>query len=89
MTDLFGAVETPPAFIDIRNTRESVAQEKARLCMELNALLKKSPRASAIATVQTARQFKAAHKAALKALQAKDSSRTQLQAAINSMGFYQ
>jgi hypothetical protein len=43
MTDLFGHVAERPAFIDIRNQRESVAEEKARLCMELNALCKTPP----------------------------------------------
>lgn len=43
MTDLFGHAAPTPAFVDIRNQRESVAEEKARLCMELNALCKTPP----------------------------------------------
>lgn len=43
MSDLFGHTPASPAFVDIRNQRESVAEEKARLCMELNALCKTPP----------------------------------------------
>lgn len=43
MTDLFGYAEPAAPFRDIRNTRESVAEEKARLCLELNAICKTPP----------------------------------------------
>lgn len=41
--DLFGFVAPAPEFVDIRNQRESVAEEKARLCLELNGLCKTPP----------------------------------------------
>ena len=85
MTDLFGYAQERPEFKDIRNQRESVAEEKARLCGELNVLLRKTPRASAIATVQAVRVYKQAHKVALKVLQSKTSSRQELLSAIASM----
>lgn len=43
MADLFGHAEPAVAFRDIRNTRESTAEEKARLTLELNALCKTPP----------------------------------------------
>lgn len=85
MSDLFGHIVTPTPFKDIRNQRESVAEEKARLCQELNAMLRRTPKSSAIDSIQKVTHFKAAHKSALKVLQSKASSRHELSAAINSM----
>lgn len=85
MTDLFGHTEERVAFKDIRNQRESVAEEKARLCGELNSLCRKTPKAHSIATVQQVTAYRHAHKAALKVLQSKTSSRQELQSAISSM----
>jgi hypothetical protein len=85
MTDLFGVVAEQPPFKDIRNQRESVAEEKARLCQELNGLLRRTPKAHAIASVQQVTAYKYAHKAALKVLQCKTSSRQELETAITSM----
>jgi hypothetical protein len=85
MNDLFGHAEAVAPFKDIRNQRESVAEEKARLCQELNGLLRRTPKASAIATVQQVTAYKYAHKAALKVLQCKTSSRQELETAITSM----
>jgi len=85
MTDLFGHVAEWPAFIDIRNQRESVAEEKARLCMELNALCKTPPKSLNSASINTVRAWRATHKAACRVLASKDSSRADLQSAINSM----
>lgn len=83
--DLFGFVEERPAFIDIRNTRESVAEEKARLCLELNALVKVPPRSLGAASIQTVRLWRLELKSAQKVLASKDSSRQALQSAINSL----
>lgn len=85
MADLFGFVAERPAFVDIRNTRESVAEEKARLCLELNALCKAPPRSLGAASIQTVRAWRLELKNAQKTLAAKDSSRQALQSAINSM----
>lgn len=43
MSDLFGYEPPQVPFKDIRNTRESVAEEKARLCMRLNELCRTPP----------------------------------------------
>jgi hypothetical protein len=83
--DLFGFSAERPEFKDIRNQRESVAEEKARLCAELNSLLRRTPKPNAIASVQQVKQFQHAHKTALKVLQCKTSSRQELQSAITSM----
>lgn len=83
--DLFGHTAPAPAFVDIRNQRESVAEEKARLCMELNALCKTPPRSLNSASINVVRAWRATHKQACKALASKDSSRADLQSAINSM----
>lgn len=88
MNDLFGQISEQAPFKDIRNQRESVAAEKARLCQELNSLLRRTPPPSAIATIQLALQFKYAHKAALRVLQNKASSRQELRSAINSISAF-
>ena len=85
MSDLFGHIEERAPFVDIRNQRESVAEEKARLCQELNALLRATPKSLATASIQRVREFKYAHKQALKVLQSKSSSRQELLTAINSI----
>lgn len=89
MSDLFGHVPVAPEFRDIRNTRESVAEEKARLCLELNALCKTPPRSLGSASINRVREWRAAHKSALRALASKDSSRAQLASAINTMRSYE
>jgi hypothetical protein len=88
MSDLFGHVVERPAFVDIRNQRESLAEEKARLCQELNSLLRKTPTAQAIGTVEKVRAYKYAHKGALKVLQSKASSRQELGTAISSIAAF-
>jgi hypothetical protein len=88
MTDLFGHTAPTPGFKDIGNQRESVAQEKARLCQELNALLRTTPKAHRIASVQQVIKYKHAHKLALKVLQCKTSSRHELQSAITSIAAF-
>lgn len=85
MPDLFGYAAERAPFVDIRNQRESVAEEKARLCRELNELLRRTPKASAIATIQLVTGYKAAHKSALKVLQCKTSSRQELTSAVTTM----
>lgn len=85
MSDLFGFSAATEPFKDIRNQRESVAEEKARLVMELNALCKRPPQFLSTATIQTVRKWRIAHKAAQKILNGKDSSRAQLSTAIQSL----
>lgn len=83
--DLFGFEQEAAPFVDIRNQRESVAEEKARLCHELNALCKKAPRFLSTASIQTVRGWSATHKQALKTLANKHASRSDLKAAIEAM----
>ena len=86
MNDLFTAEEPVKSeFKDIANQRESVAEEKARLCNELNLLLRRTPNPARISTIQQVRQYKAQHKEALKACQSQRSSRQELMSAINTM----
>lgn len=72
-------------FKDIRNTRSSVAEEKAVLCRRLNDVLRRVPRSIGSASVQSVRAWQAAHKAAKKVLESKASSVQQLASALSSM----
>lgn len=85
MPDLFGHAAERAPFVDIKNQRPGVAEEKAALCMELNKLLQTPPRSLGSASIQLVRRWRFEHKAALAILKSKDSSRGQLQAAINTM----
>lgn len=85
MNDLFGHAAPRPEFKDIRDQRPSAAEEKATLCHELNRLLQTPPRSLGAASIQRVREFKHAHKQALRVLQSKGSSRPELLAAINSI----
>jgi hypothetical protein len=85
MSDLFGTVIERAPFTDIRNQRESVAEEKARLCGELNSLLRRTPPPEKIATIQLVTAYKHTHATSLKTLRSPRSSRTELQSAISSM----
>jgi len=87
MSDLFGH-DSSGGFVDIRNQRPSVAEEKAALCKQLNELLRRTPKFLATASIQGVRSWKDRHKAALKVLQNKNSSRAELCASINSMSEY-
>jgi hypothetical protein len=83
--DLFGHVAERAPFVDIRNQRESVAEEKARLAMELNTLCKRPPQFLSTASIQTVRQWREAHKVAMSTLKSKASSRGELLKAIDSL----
>lgn len=85
MTDMFGFAPPTLPFVDIRNTRDRVAEEKARLCKSLNELLRRAPSSISSGSVQTVRQWQAEHKAALKVLGSKQSSVQQLSSALNTM----
>lgn len=71
MSDLFGYTEERPPFVDIRKQRE--------------LLCRKAPKSLAGASINRVREWQAAHKIALKTLQSKGSSRTELSSAINSL----
>lgn len=80
---------TPPdavrQFKDIRNTRDSVAAEKARLSLELHQLMKKPPAKVVNGSVQVVRRWQAAREAARKVAGSARSSTQDLRSAINSM----
>jgi hypothetical protein len=88
LSDLFGYVAPREPFADIRNQRPSVAEEKANLCAQLNALLRRPPNPAAVASVNSSRAYKKAHKASLSVLQNKDASRQALQSQISVMKGY-
>ena len=84
--DLFG---TPPLsakpFRDIGNTRPSVAEEKAVLCMRLGELCKRCPASVANGSINLTRSWIAAQKQGVKIAANTRSSIHQLQSAISSM----
>lgn len=89
MSDLFG-FELPRAdFVDIRSQRDSVADEKATLVYQLNALVKRVPASINGASVNKVRAWKVERESALKVLSSKRSSRTELQRAINTLREYE
>ena len=67
-SDWVGGAEqaTPRVFKDMRNTRESVAEEKARLYLELGSLIKAPPSRVINGSVQIVREWQAARAAAAK-----------------------
>lgn len=71
LSDLFGHTPAKPIRPDIRNQRESVAEEKARLCLELNSLCKSPPRSLNSASINVVRAWRVEHKAASKILASK------------------
>lgn len=89
MSDLFGFEYPQPAFADIKNQRDSVADEKATLIYQLNALVKRVPASINGASVNRVRAWKVERENALKVLSSKRSSRTELQRAINVMREYE
>lgn len=86
--DLFGYTPPRAAFVDIRNTRDSVAEEKATLCMQLGELCRKVPPGICNASVEKTRAYMHTRARAMKVLSAKRSSRTELSEAIKNMRGY-
>lgn len=89
MSDLFGFAPEKAEFVDIRNQRDSVAEEKAQLCKQLNDKLRKVPVGINSASVNKVRQYKRDHERCLKILASKRSSRAELLGAIESMRAYE
>ena len=78
--------KSPRAFKDIRNTRESSASEKARLCLELGELCKKIPGAiKSGGTVNKVREWKSDQAAAMKIAGNARASEHELRSAITNM----
>jgi hypothetical protein len=86
-SDWVGGSFSPQAkpFKDVRNTRESVAEEKARLCLELGALIKRPPASVVNGSVQSVREWQAARAAAAKVAGSSRSSGQELRTAIGNM----
>jgi hypothetical protein len=86
--DLFGYTPEPEPFTDIRNQRDSVAEEKAVLCMQLSELCRKVPPSICSASAEKTRAFMHARERAKKVLMGKRSSRTELAEAIKNLRSY-
>lgn len=85
MTDLFGAEPQRAQFKDIRNTLDSVAEEKAVLALELGSLINKPPKAVINGSVQVTRAWREAREKAAKVAKSSRSSVNDLRSAISSM----
>lgn len=88
MTDLFGFEPAKAAFRDIRNQRDSVAEEKARLCLELNKLCNKVPERIRNADIRLTREWVSALERARKVLGSKRSSVAELKSELENMQSY-
>lgn len=84
--------ETPPQqakpFKDIRNTRPTVAEEKAQLLMQLGALIRTCPACVRDGSVNTVRAWRKTRDEAAKVAANSRSSSQQIRTAINSMARY-
>ena len=86
--DWVGEPQRKP-FKDIRNTRESSAEEKARLALELGSMCNTCPAAIKNGgTINQVREWKRDREAAMKVAGNKRASIHDLTAAINSMRRY-
>lgn len=87
--DLFGLVQAPAApFRDIRNQRDSVAEEKAMLVLQLNELAKRVPASVNAGSTTLVRAWLAYQQRSLKVLKSMRSSRAELTTRIAQMRTY-
>jgi hypothetical protein len=75
-------------FKDIRNTRPSVAEEKARLLMELGVLLRKVPESVKSGSVNRVREWREDQGKAAKVAANSRASAQEIRTAINSFNRY-
>lgn len=87
--DLFGYTPPRAPFRDIRNQRDSVAEEKAQLCGILNRMLRTVPESIRGASINKTRAYMADRDRCLKVLKSARSSRVELQGAISTMRQYE
>lgn len=84
--------DTPPRvakpFKDIRNTRPTVAEEKAQLLLQLGALIRACPASVRDGSVNKVRAWLVIRGAAAKVAGSSRSSTQQIRTAINSMNGY-
>lgn len=85
MQDLFGSQPKQLEFRDIRNTRPTVAEEKARLALQLGQLINTVPASIRNGSINAVRRWKADRERALKVLKSARSSVSELASAITSM----
>ena len=83
--DWVGSAALPKPFRDIRNQRDSVAEEKARLSLELHDLLARVPMVAKNGSVNAVREWKATHTECKKVVESSRSSVHELRSAINRM----
>ncbi len=83
-----GPQPKPPPFRDIRNTRPTVAEEKAILAKQLGELSRKAPPNCLDWSVQRTREFRDACDKARKVAGAQRSSVHELRSALNSLEKY-
>ncbi len=83
-TDAFGD-QHQRQFTDIRNQRQSVAEQKAQLCLTLKQLCDKPPKTVVNGGIDMVRAWKSASAECRKVCAKTSSSVPQLEAAINRM----
>lgn len=83
--DLFDQQGRNVQFRDIRNTRPTVAEEKATLSLELGRLCMSPPRSVVNGSIQTTRAWVEAQKSSLKMVKSSRASVQELTAAITNM----
>lgn len=87
--DWVGDEKPRKVFKDIHNTRNAVAEQKARLVLELNGFLNAiPPKIKSGGTVGDVREWRVAHEAAKKIASSSRSSVHELTAAISNMQRY-
>ena len=83
--DFFCQQKQAAPFMDIRNTRPTVAEEKAALAFELGRLCMKPPKSVVNGSIQATRAWVDAQKKALKLVRSPRASVQELTSAIGSM----
>ncbi len=86
--DLVGDLPEPRKFKDIRNTRPSVAEEKANLVLELGRLCATPPQSVANGSINLTRQWLATQKASKATAASARASVLDLDMAIKAMRAY-
>lgn len=84
--DWIGASEKKSrSFKDISNQRPSTAEQKARLCHQIGALINRVPKSIMSAGIERTREWRAARDLSAKAVQSSRTSTTELQIALKRM----
>lgn len=83
--DLFGYQPAARAFKDIRNTRPTVAEQKAELALQLGRLIARCPTSVANGSINLTREWMEARKKAAATAKSARASVQELTAAISNM----